>query len=114
MRPTLSCDTTYASGDQDPSDTTIERFNSLLGARSFDFGPTNIYGPISRSQHQHAELAAQLGPEGPLAVDARVTRVFLAQARDQWVGSGWSDPTGKSGARSQADRGQLHVDCDPE
>jgi len=97
MRPTLLLRYDYASGDKDPSDTTIERFNSLLGARSFDFGPTNIYGPISRSNINTSSLRLNLAPKARWQSTLAYRWVFLAQARDQWVGSGWSDPTGQSG-----------------
>jgi len=97
MRPTLFMRYDYASGDKDPNDTTIERFNTLFGARSFDFGPTNIYGPISRSNIDTPSLRVTLAPKARWQSTLAYRWVFLAEARDQWVGSGWSDPTGKSG-----------------
>ncbi len=39
----------YASGDKNPNDGENNRFDTLFGARRFDFGPTSIYGPFSRA-----------------------------------------------------------------
>ena len=86
MRPTLLLRYDYASGDKDPNDTTIERFNSLFGARSFDFGPTNIYGPISRSNINTPSLRLNLAPKARWQSTLAYRWVFLAQARDQRVG----------------------------
>jgi len=100
MRPTLLMRYDYASGDKDPNDTTIERFNSLFGARSFDFGPTNIYGPISRSNIDTPSLRVTLTPKARWQSTLAYRWVFLAESRDQWVGSGWSDTNGRSGRTS--------------
>jgi hypothetical protein len=97
MRPALFLRYDYASGDKDPTDTTIERFNTLYGARAFDFGPTGIYGPISRSNIDTPSLRLSLAPKARWQSTLAYRWVFLAEARDQWVGSGWSDPTGRSG-----------------
>ena len=97
LRPTLLVQYDYASGDKDPNDTTIERFNALFGARRFDFGPTNIYGPISRSNIDTPGLRLTLTPKQRWQSMVSYRWLFLAEARDQWVGSGWSDPTGRSG-----------------
>jgi hypothetical protein len=97
MSPTLFVRYDYASGDKNPNDTTIERFNTLFGARSFDFGPTGIYGPISRSNIDTPSLRVTLAPKARWQSTVAYRWLFLAEARDQWVGSGWSDPTGASG-----------------
>ncbi len=97
MRPTLLVQYDYASGDQDPNATSIERFNSLFGSRRSDFGPTSIYGPISRSNIDTPGLRLTLTPKLRWQSMLSYRWLFLAEARDQWVGSGWSDPTGKSG-----------------
>jgi hypothetical protein len=97
LRPTLLVQYDYASGDKNPSDTTIERFGGLFGARRFDFGPTGIYGAISRSNIDTPGLRLTLAPKTRWQSMLSYRWLFLAEARDQWVGSGWSDPTGLSG-----------------
>ena len=47
--PNLMLQYDRATGDEDPTDASIERFNTLFGARRFDFGPTGIYGIAARS-----------------------------------------------------------------
>ncbi len=95
--PTLLVQYDYASGDKNPNDSTIERFGSLFGARRSDFGPTGIYGPIARSNIDTPGLRLTLTPKPRWQSMFAYRWLFLAEARDQWVGSGWSDPTGKSG-----------------
>ena len=97
LKPTLLVQYDYASGDKDPNDLTIGRFNTLFGARRFDFGPTGIYGPIARSNIDTPGLRLTLTPKTRWQSMFAYRWLFLAEARDQWVGSGWSDPTGKSG-----------------
>ncbi len=54
--------------------------------------------PDLAQQHRHAGLAAHVDAEGRAGSRRSAYRwLFLAEARDQWVGSGWSDPTGRSG-----------------
>ncbi|MBI4470628.1 MAG: alginate export family protein [Acidobacteria bacterium] len=87
----------YASGDGDPNDRKSGAFDTLYGARFFDFGPTGIMGTFTRSNlNSPAYRAAwNITP----AVDVAVTHRFawLAQARDQWVGTSLRDPSGRSG-----------------
>jgi hypothetical protein len=97
MSPTLLVLYDYASGDKDPNDTTIGRFNALFGSRRGDFGPTGIFGPISRSNIDTPGLRLTLTPKPRWQSMLAYRWLFLAEARDQWVGSGWSDPTGRSG-----------------
>ena len=39
----------YASGDEDPDDGEWNRFDTLFGDRRWEFGPTGIYGALTRS-----------------------------------------------------------------
>jgi hypothetical protein len=96
-QPTLLFQYDLASGDRDPNDASIERFTALFGARRFDFGPTGIYGPIVRSNIETPGLRLTLAPQPRWQTMFSYRALRLAQARDQWVGSGWSDPTGRSG-----------------
>ena len=102
-QPTLVFQYDLASGDRDPNDDSIERFTGLFGARRGDFGPTSIYGPIARSNIETPGLRLTLVPQPRLRAMFSYRVLKLAEARDQWVGSGWSDPTGQSG-RSLGDQ----------
>jgi len=96
-QPTLLFQYDLASGDRDPNDASLERFFSLFGSRRFDFGPTGIYGPIARSNVETPGLRLTLVPQPRWQTMFSYRVLKLASARDQWVGSGWSDPTGQSG-----------------
>ena len=73
------------------------RFDTLFGARRFEWGPTGLYGAFARSnvhsvglrvESQHAKL-------GNAFVGYRA--VWLAQSRDVWTTTGLQDPNGTSG-----------------
>lgn len=87
----------YATGDDDPNDGDNERFDTLFGARRFDFGPTSIYGPFARANLVTPGLRLAVRPS------ARTTgflayRIYeLESERDAWTTSGLRDVTGASG-----------------
>lgn len=87
----------YASGDRDPEDGTNGRFDTLFGARRFDFGPTGVYGALARTNLSSPGLRAEVKPH--TTVDAFVGYRFawLASERDAWTTAGLQDPTGASG-----------------
>lgn len=43
----------YASGDHAPGDNDSGRFDTLFGARRFDYGPTSLWGAFSRATSSH-------------------------------------------------------------
>ncbi len=90
-----------ASGDGDPRDGTNGRFDSLYGGRRFEYGPTGIYGPFSRSNLRSpgavVELTSPPTRAGTVSGMLGWRALWLAQARDAWIGSGLRDPTGQSG-----------------
>lgn len=88
----------YASGDKDPTDGNNGRYDTLFGARRFEFGPTGIWGAFARSNINTPGIRLEIKP-GP-TFDAYIAHraYWLAENRDQWVGSGISDPSGRSGS----------------
>ncbi len=86
-----------ASGDATPGDGTNERFNTLFGERSFEFGPTGIYGPFVRSNIDSLGVRATLTPAPHWRIAFAYRNFDLAERRDAWVGSGFRDATGQSG-----------------
>ncbi len=96
--PRLIAHYDHASGDADPEDRKNGRFDSLFGARRFDFGPVGIYGPFARSNLSSPGLRMQVSPSAG-AVTAFVAHrwYWLASGRDAWTTSGMRDPTGESG-----------------
>ena len=95
--PTLLAQYDVATGDDDPLDRRNERFNTLFGARRFDFGPTGIFGPFARSNLETPGLRLMLHPRAHLQGMIAYRAYHLESARDAWVGTGLADPSGRSG-----------------
>lgn len=87
----------YASGDSSPGDGTNERFDTLFGARRFEFGPTGIYGPFARANLITPGLRAEIKPCDGVTAFAMARTFWLASKTDGWTTSGVSDPLGESG-----------------
>lgn len=84
----------YASGDDDPADGDVERFDTLYGARRFEFGPTGIYGPFIRRNLSTPGLRLKLKPARTVSAFVAWRGYWLASDRDAWVTAGVRDPTG--------------------
>ncbi|OYX48516.1 MAG: hypothetical protein B7Y90_09950 [Alphaproteobacteria bacterium 32-64-14] len=97
MSPRLSLHYDFASGDASPTDSKSGRFDSLYGDRSFELGPTSIWGALSRNNLSSAGI--RLEAELDEASDAYIMlrQIDLAEARDRFGNSGVVDITGASG-----------------
>lgn len=95
--PRLLLQYDHARGDGDPADAHNHRFDTLYGARRFDFGPSGIYGPFVRGNLRSPGFRLELKPA--VRIDAMLTwRDFsLANRRDGWIAAGVVDPAGDSG-----------------
>lgn len=96
-KPRLVLQYDYASGDRSPDDDRNGRFDTLFGARRFEFGPTGIYGALARSNLLTPGLRVEVQPHSRVDGFVGYRPVWLAQARDSWTTSGIRDPTGQSG-----------------
>ena len=88
----------YASGDDDPNDGRNGRFDTLFGARRFDFGPTGIYGPFARANINTPGVRVQLKPLPGLTSFVSYRAFWLASDSDAWTTTGVRDPSGQSGS----------------
>lgn len=95
--PRLELSYDYASGDRNPTDNENNRFDTLYGARRFDFGPTGIYGPFARSNINSPGVRFEAKPLQKLSSMVGYRAVWLASARDQLTTARLQDPTGNSG-----------------
>jgi len=86
-----------ASGDSDPGDDRSGRFDTLFGARRFEYAPTGIYGPFFRGNITGSGVRVFLAPARPIEILVAHRALWLAEARDAWVGSGLEDATARSG-----------------
>lgn len=96
-RPRLQLQFDHASGDEDPTDGSNERFDTLYGDRRFDFGPTSTYGPFSRSNLVSLGYRITATPVTGVRLMVAHREFRLAESRDQWVGTGLRDSSGRSG-----------------
>jgi len=95
--PNLMFQYDRATGDEDPTDAKIERFNTLFGARRFDFGPTGIYGIAARSNIESPGLRLTFRPSPKWQAMLSYRALRLEAPRDGWIGSGWRDTTAAAG-----------------
>jgi hypothetical protein len=96
-KPVVTFKYDYASGDKDPNDEKDGTFDTLFGARRFEYGPTGIYGPIYRSNLNSPAIAFEFRPVSKLQVMPALRWMRLAQSKDRWVGSNLRDLSGKAG-----------------
>ncbi len=95
--PRIALQYDYASGDDDPTDGDNNRFDTLFGARRFDFGPTGIYGPFSRANLNTPGVRLQVRPLPGVSSFLAFRGYWLADKRDAWVAARVRDPSGNSG-----------------
>jgi len=88
----------YASGDETPGDGDNNRFDTLFGARRFDFGPTSIFGPLPRSNISSPGLLVEAEPNPRTDGFVRYRAAFLANSTDALTTAGLRDPAGRSGS----------------
>lgn len=95
--PRLALEYDYASGDSNPNDGKDQRFDTLYGARRFDYGPTGIYGAFARSNINSPGYRINVAPRSDVQAILSHRVFWLASATDAWTTSGLQDRTGRSG-----------------
>ena len=97
MQPRAMLVYDHATGDSDPTDGKNGRFDTLFGARRFEYGPTGLYGLVARANVSSPGYVLGLKPwrGGEINLSHRI--LWLAEARDSWGLSGLRDATGGSG-----------------
>jgi hypothetical protein len=95
--PRLVAQFDYASGDDDPTDDENNRFDTLFGARRFDYGPTGIFGPFVRANLITPGLRLQLKPHARITGFTSVRAFWVAEKKDALLGMRLQDPRGNSG-----------------
>ena len=96
-KPLVLFQYSYTSGDRDPYDDRSGRFDGLFGSRRFEVAPTGIYVLFSRGNLNAPGYRVVLKPARSLELTFIHRDYRLAQSRDQWVGVGRRDLTGRSG-----------------
>jgi hypothetical protein len=88
----------YASGDDDAADGDNGRFDTLFGARRFEFGPTGIYGALARSNIRSPRARIELKPSETLNGFIGYRAAWLAEDTDTFTTAGVRDVTGDAGS----------------
>jgi hypothetical protein len=88
----------YASGDKDPDDDEWNRFDTLFGDRRWEFGPTGIYGALTRSNILSPGAALRLQPRESIDVRLDYRAAWLASDRDFMPTAGLRDRDGTTGS----------------
>ncbi|MBY0447588.1 MAG: alginate export family protein [Hyphomonadaceae bacterium] len=96
-KPRLVLEYDFASGDRDPTDGRNGRFDTLFGARRFDYGPTGIFGPLFRSNLNAPGWRVTARPLKSVSLLFGHRAAFLAAGRDVLTTAGVRDATGASG-----------------
>lgn len=95
--PRLALIYDIASGDEDPTDDEVNRFDPLYGSRTGDFGPSALYGPLDRSNISAPGVRVQVKPSDRLDGFVSARGLWLQEARDSFARTGVRDSTGGSG-----------------
>ncbi len=88
----------YASGDDNPNDGSNNRFETLFGARRFEYGPTGIYGAVARFNLLSPEVRLELKPQSNMQLMFAWRPVWVASDQDAWTAARVQDPIGSSGS----------------
>lgn len=111
MQPTVRIAIDIASGN-DASDPDYNRFDTLFGARRFEYGPTGIYGAIGRRNIVSPEIRVSVKPTQNTWVLVAARDFRLASASDGWREAG--DATGTSSDVGQQVECRLRWDVSPK
>ena len=95
--PRVALQFDYASGDRNPRDNGNDRYDTLFGARRFEFGPSGVFGPFFRANRITPGGRFTFAPSPRVGVMTAVRGFWLAERKDAWVGTGLQDPDGDSG-----------------
>jgi len=96
-QPRLSLDFDMASGDRAKAGT-YNRFDTLFGARRFDFGPTGLYGAIGRFNTISGGARLEVKPNGKSDVMVMYRTLWLDSKTDSFSSTGVRDASGRSGS----------------
>ena len=95
--PRLALQYDFASGDASPTDNQSQRFDPLFGDRAFEFGPTGLFGFISRTNLSSPGIRLEVKPDTNSDVFLMLRQVHLDRARDSLANASVRDTTGASG-----------------
>jgi len=98
LSPRLGVAFDYASGDGTGRD--YGRFDTLFGARAFEFGPTGLFGAVARANLVSLEARASIERAKRWDMLVAVRPLWLADATDSFGQTGVRDASGRSGRQA--------------
>lgn len=102
----------FASGDKNANDGANRSYDTLFGARRFEFGPTGIYGALARANiHSPAIYLKYKRNIGP-SIDLGYRAAWLAESEGALATAGLIDVSGASGEKI-GDQIELRVRFQP-
>ncbi len=87
----------YVSGDKNPNDNDDQRFDTLFGARRFEYMPTGIVGPFFRTNFTGGGWRIITTPAKGWKFQIKQRFWWLAESKDSFGSSGLRDTTGSAG-----------------
>ncbi|WP_026091345.1 alginate export family protein [Blastomonas sp. AAP53] len=95
-KPRLSVLFDIASGD-DPRSASFTRFDTLFGARRWEFGPSGLFGALARTNIISPGVRAEVRPAPRWDAMALWRPAWVHDRRDRFGNAGPVDPQGQSG-----------------
>jgi len=96
VKPRLSFEYSVASGDRKGG--AYNRFDTLYGARRFEFGPTSLYGPLGRANIRSPGVRLEVAPGPRWDVMAMYRAAWLESRTDSFSSTGVRDASGAAGS----------------
>jgi hypothetical protein len=87
----------YATGGTSGNGATSNSFDTLYGARRWEYGPTGIFGPFARNNINSPGTRVFLVPHRDLTAFAAYRAWWMADGKAAWQPANLVDPTGKAG-----------------
>jgi hypothetical protein len=94
--PRISVHYDHASGDG-RSPNSFGRFDTLFGARRFDYGPTSLYGAVQRANLISPGVRFEIAPSADWDFFVDYRGLWLEDRTDSFAATGVRDRTGQSG-----------------
>ena len=96
LKPRLSMEYSFASGDSDPHDGDHETFDGAFGAKDLMYGRMNLF---SWENLKDAQINLEAKPRGWLSFKTEFHQFWLAERKDAWYlnKKEYRDKTGRSG-----------------
>ncbi len=94
-KPRVALEFDVASGNKGGG--SYNRFDTLYGARRFEFGPTSLYGALGRNNIRSAGVLVQATPDKRLALATMYRAAWADSTEDSFSSTGVSDTSGEAG-----------------